>query len=96
MSTYVSLINWTEQGIRLPPYDSARGRLHRTRREFWGSVRGLVWTVVNINLVCVADFPDEEAGVAALLQVGSQGSVRSTTMRAFSSEEMSGIIRRIG
>jgi uncharacterized protein with GYD domain len=47
-------------------------------------------------MVCIADFPDEETGVAALLQVSSAGNVRSATMRAFSSEEMAGIIRRVG
>jgi uncharacterized protein with GYD domain len=34
--------------------------------------------------------------VAALLQVGSAGSIRSNTMRAFNAEEMAGIIRRTG
>ena len=45
---------------------------------------------------CVADFPDEESGVAALLQVGSAGNIRSNTMRAFTAEQMADIIRRTG
>jgi uncharacterized protein with GYD domain len=59
-------------------------------------VRELLWTVGEYDIVCVADFPDDEAGVAALLQVGAAGSVRSNTLRAFSIDEMAGIIRRAG
>ncbi len=97
MTTYVSLINWTEQGIKNFRDTTQRAAdFTKLVESSGGSVRELVWTVGAYDLVCIADFPDEETGVAALLQVGSQGSVRSTTMRAFSSEEMAGIIRRTG
>jgi uncharacterized protein with GYD domain len=56
----------------------------------------LLWTVGEYDIVCIVEFPDEEAGVAVLLQVGAAGNIRSSTMRAFSAEEMSGIIRRAG
>jgi uncharacterized protein with GYD domain len=56
----------------------------------------LLWTVGEYDVVCIVEFPDEEAGVAAPLQVGAAGNIRSSTMRAFSAEEMSGIIRRAG
>lgn len=97
MTTYVSLINWTDQGIKNFRDSTQRAAdFSKLVESSGGSVRELVWTVGEYDLVCIADFPDEEAGVAALLQVGSQGSVRSTTMRAFSSQEMAGIIRRVG
>jgi uncharacterized protein with GYD domain len=44
----------------------------------------------------VVEFPDDEAGVAAMLQVGALGNVRTTTIRAFDAEEMTGIIARAG
>ncbi len=97
MTTYVSLINWTDQGIRNFRDTTARAEdFTRLVQSSGGSVRELVWTVGEYDLVCIADFPDEEAGVAALLQVGSAGSIRSTSLRAFSAEEMTGIIRRAG
>jgi uncharacterized protein with GYD domain len=97
MTTYVSLINWTDQGI-----ENFRETTHRAEdfsklvESAGGTVRELLWTVGEYDIICIADFPDEEAGVAALLKVGSAGSVRSSTMRAFSAEEMGGIIRRAG
>jgi uncharacterized protein with GYD domain len=97
MTTYVTLINWTDQGIR-----DFRDTTHRAE-EFaklveasGGQVRELLWTVGEYDIVSVIDFPDEEAGVAALLQVSAAGNVRTRTMRAFSSGEMSGIIARAG
>lgn len=97
MTTYVSLINWTEQGIRNFRDTTARAEdFSRLVQSSGGRVRELLWTVGAYDIVCIADFPDEEAGVAALLQVGSAGNIRSTTLRAFSADEMAGIIRRAG
>ena len=46
--------------------------------------------------MAVGDFPDDETATAALLQVGSLGSIRSNTMRAFSADEMTSIIGKTG
>jgi uncharacterized protein with GYD domain len=40
--------------------------------------------------------PDDEAMSAHLLEIGSLGNVRSTTLRAYDEQEMSGILRRLG
>jgi len=97
MATYVSLINWTEQGIRNFRDTAQRAAdFSRLVESAGGTVRELLWTVGEYDIVCVADFPDEESGVAALLQVGSAGNIRSNTMRAFTAEQMADIIRRTG
>lgn len=97
MMTYVSLINWTEQGIKNFRDTAQRAEeFSKLVESSGGKVRELLWTVGEYDLVSVADFPDEEAGVAALLRLGSAGNVRSTTMRAFSASEMAGIISRAG
>ena len=44
----------------------------------------------------VVDFPDDETATAALLRVGSLGSIRSNTLRAFNAEEIEAIIGRAG
>jgi uncharacterized protein with GYD domain len=97
MTTYVSLINWTEQGIR-DFRDSPQRAEDFTKlvEGSGGTVRELLWTVGEYDIVCVADFPDDETGVATLLQVGAAGNVRSRTLRAFNADEMRGIIRRAG
>jgi uncharacterized protein with GYD domain len=48
------------------------------------------------DIMSVVEFPDDESGVAALLQVGALGNIRTQTMRAFNAEDMQGIIARTG
>jgi uncharacterized protein with GYD domain len=97
MTTYVSLINWTEQGIKSFRDTTQRAQdFTKLVEGYGGTVRELMWTVGEYDIVCIADFPDDETAVAALLQVGAAGSVRSNTLRAFNADEMAGIIRRAG
>ncbi len=48
------------------------------------------------DLVVVSEFPDDETGTAAVLAIASQGTVRTSTLRAFDSDEMQGIISKLG
>jgi len=87
------LINWTEQGIR-----DFRDTTHRAAdfaklvESSGGSVKEMLWTVGEYDIVCTVEFPDDETGVATLLQVGALGNVRTKTMRAFDADEMAEII----
>jgi len=91
------LINWTDQGIKNFRESPQRAEdFTRLVERSGGRVRELLWTVGPYDIVSIVEFPDDEAGVAALLQVGSLGNVRSNTLRAFNASEMSGIIGRAG
>jgi uncharacterized protein with GYD domain len=97
MSVYVSLVNWTEQGIK--NFRDTKDRAEEFSKlveNSGGRVREQLWTVGQYDMVCVAEFPDDEAAAAALLKVGSLGNIRSNTLRAFDGEEMAGIIGRAG
>ena len=56
----------------------------------------IYWTVGPYDLVSVFEAPDEQSATAFLLELGSVGNVRSTTLRAYDREEMSGILERLG
>ena len=56
----------------------------------------IYWTVGPYDLVSVLEAPDEQSATAFLLELGSVGNVRSTTLRAYDREEMSGILERLG
>jgi uncharacterized protein with GYD domain len=97
MPNYASLIHWTEQGIK--NYKDTTKRLEdftKLAESKGGRVREALYTVGEYDIVTVTEFPDDEAATAALLQVGSLGSVRTNTMRAFTADEMGGIIGRTG
>ena len=53
------------------------------------------WTVGPYDIVTVFEAPDDEALSAHLLEIGSLGDVRTTTLRAYGEEEMSGILQRL-
>jgi uncharacterized protein with GYD domain len=97
MATYVNLFNWTDQGIknfkdtvkRVGAAEEAMGKLGVT-------IRDLYWTQGPYDVVAISEAPDDEAGTASLLALGSQGNVRTVTLRAFNREEMSRIIERLG
>jgi uncharacterized protein with GYD domain len=46
-------------------------------------------------MVTIFEAPDEEALSAHLLEIGSLGNVRTTTLRAYDEQEMSGILQRL-
>jgi uncharacterized protein with GYD domain len=48
------------------------------------------------DIVSIVDAPDSETLAAALLRLGSQGNLRTTTLRALSAEEMRGVIAKAG
>ena len=66
MPTYVSLINWTDQGIKNFRESTKRAEAFTKLVEAsGGKVRELLWTVGAYDIVSVVEFPDEESGVAA-------------------------------
>ena len=97
MPTYVSLFNWTDQGIR-----NVRDTIQRYERsqelqdKHGVRLENIYWTVGPYDIVAVAEASDEESITAFLLELSSAGNVRTTTLRAFNQEEMSGIIERLG
>jgi uncharacterized protein with GYD domain len=97
MPIYVSLVNWTEQGVKnfrdtVRRADDYRGLVEQSG----GQVRQLLWTLGEYDLVVVTDFPDDETATTVLLQTVAGGNVRTTTMKAFDADQMSAIIQRTG
>jgi uncharacterized protein with GYD domain len=96
MPTYVVLMNWTDQGVR-----TARETVHRRDQadalaeKHGAKIEQVYWTVGPYDLVCVIEAPDESA-TAMLLELGSGGNLRTTTLRAYDRDEMQGIIQRLG
>jgi len=96
MPRYVVLVSWTEQGVR-----NVKETIERT--DHGGDIaekHGLkleqaYWTVGPYDIVTIFEAPDDEAMSAHLLEIGSQGNMRTTTLRAYDEQEMSGILGRL-
>ena len=92
MSTFVSLINFTDQGIKDVKESPRRSEAFRVMAEKLGvTVKSIYYTVGHYDVVVTLEGSDE-AVTAALLKTGSLGNVRSQTLRGFSAEEMKKIV----
>jgi uncharacterized protein with GYD domain len=90
MATYVVLFNWTEAGIKSYKDSTSRAEAARSQWSEAGiELTDIYWTIGPYDLVGVVEAPSDEALTSALLRLGAQGNVRTTTLRAFSSEEFS-------
>lgn len=88
MTTYVCLLDWTQKGIENVKdspkrLDAAREAVKATG----GEIRDFYMTIGKHDMVLVVEAKDDAALAKALLKLASQGSVRTTTMRAFSEAE---------
>src|SRR5919198_2849648 len=97
MPTYVSLMKWTEQGIKNARETTKRADAAKAAaRQLGGKITTILWTQGAYDAIAIAEFPDEASAMAFLLGVGGQGSVRTETLRAFTAAEMNGIFAKMG
>jgi uncharacterized protein with GYD domain len=97
MPTYVTLMNWTDQGIRTAKQTvQRRDQANALAEKHGASIEQVYWTVGPYDLVTIIEAPDDESATAMLLELGSAGNLRTTTLRAYGREEMSDIIQRLG
>ena len=95
MPTFISLLNWTDQGIRAYKSTIERSEVFAATLEEMGArLVDLYWTEGPYDLVGVIESPDDKTVVAALLQTAGVGNVRSTTFRAFNRDEMAEVIAK--
>jgi uncharacterized protein with GYD domain len=95
MPTYITMLNWTEQGIRNYKDTAKRAEAFGAAAQKLGAkLLNIYWTVGPYDLVAVVEAPDDETATAVLLQLGGVGNVRTTTLRAFGREEMDRIIAK--
>ena len=96
MARYVVLMNWTDQGIRNAKDTVKRAKSARQAFEAMGvNMRDIYWTVGPYDMVATFDAPDDETATKAGLMTGMQGNVRTTTLRAFSEQEMETTVKSI-
>ncbi|MFJ5901596.1 GYD domain-containing protein [Streptomyces sp. NPDC093064] len=95
MPTYITLLNWTDQGVRDYKDTAKRAETFGAAAQKIGAkLLNIYWTVGPYDLVAVVEAPDDETATAALLQLGAVGNIRSTTLRAFGQGEMERIIAK--
>ena len=93
MATYITLSRWTAKGVkRLNESPSRLDKVREAVRAAGGEMKAFYLTMGEYDFVAVWECPDDKTYAKFALQVAAAGSVRSTTLKAFSEEEYRGIL----
>ena len=92
MAKYVVLVDFTDQGVKTVTESVKRANASVSTFDKYGVKKiAQYWTLGSHDIVIVLEAPNDEAAMKGLLAVGKLGNVRTTTLRAFSAEEMEGV-----
>jgi len=96
MATYITLISFTDQGIRDVKNTTKRADAAKeVAKKFGANMTHIYWTLGNYDLVAIIDAPDEASATAFGLTVGAAGNIRTQTLRAFNRDEMNAILGKL-
>jgi uncharacterized protein with GYD domain len=96
MPRYITLIQFTEQGIKtIKDWDkrvaASRERFERTG----GKLIDVYLTFGEFDAVAITEAPNDEVALRNVLEYGLSGNGRSRTMRAFSPDEAVRITKQL-
>ena len=90
---FICFLNWTDEGAKavkgIPERYKAGQEL---AASFGGEIVGAYVTTGKYDVVVILDMPDGDAMAKFVLALGSRGTARTTTVRAFPQEEISQIV----
>jgi len=96
MPTYIGLLKLTEKGSK--DFMNAPARIEESTRlyqKMGGKVMGVYMVMGEYDYVVLGECPSDEVSAAFALALSSQGNVKTTTLRAFSANEIPGILKKV-
>ncbi len=96
MPTYITLFKLTDKGIK--DIKNAPKRIEEGLKSFeamGGKVIGFYTVLGEYDYVSIGEAPNDEVAMTFMLGIGTQGNVRSTTLKAFTQDEFSAIVAKL-
>ncbi len=96
MPTYISLYKLTDQGIK--DIKDAPGRVEEAFKAWeamGGKLIGFYAVMGEYDYVAIGEAPSDEVAMTFALGVGSLGNVRTTTLKAFTTEEFAEMVKKL-
>lgn len=93
MPTFITLVNYTQQGIE--KIKESPARLDAAKAAFRAAgaeIKDFYLVMGRYDIVLIGEAPDAETAAGLALAIASQGSVRTETLRAFTEEEYRKIV----
>ncbi len=88
MPTYISLIQWTQQGVE--NIKDSPNRLDRAKelfQEAGAEIKHFYMTMGRCDMVAITEAPDDATLARVALMLSSTGGIRLETLKAFTEEE---------
>ncbi len=96
MPTFIALFGWTEQGVHDVINTGKRAADFRSSiQAAGGSVKNIYWTMGRYDGVIVFEAPDDATAAAVMMGGCAKGNVRTETLRAFTEDEIEGVLSKI-
>jgi uncharacterized protein with GYD domain len=96
MPRYLTLITFTEQGVRDVKKTVKRADDFRKSVETaGGNVLAQYWAMGEVDGCVIFEAPDEEQGAALLVALAQKGNVRTRTMRLYDAGEFAQALKRL-
>jgi uncharacterized protein with GYD domain len=93
---YIILIRFTDQGIKNIKDTTRRADAARSEAERIGGKFTVYWTFGKYDGIGILEAPNDEAAMEFELKVGSLGNIRTTTLKAFTEEEIARVVDKLG
>ncbi len=93
MPTFISYVNFTDQGIR--DLKNAPNRVEAARaalKNLGGELKDVYLTTGQYDVLTIVEAPDAEVMAKFALTMGQLGNVRTTTVRGFTEDEYYSIV----
>ena len=88
MPTYISLVDFTPQGVKTIKDSPRRADEFIKHAESVGcKVKDLYWTAGSHDGVVIVQAPDDQSAASLFLTLASSGNVKTETLRAFDRSE---------
>ena len=88
MSKYITLINWTEDGVKAAKNSATRwDAAKELARKHGATFETIYMTMGQYDLVAILDAPSDEVAAKINLLLAMGGAVRTTTLRAFAEDD---------
>ena len=96
MHRYVALFKLTEQGIK--DIKGAPRRIEESvsgMEAMGGKLIDFYMVLGDYDYVAISEWPSEEAAMTFLLALGSQGNIRTTTLKAFDRGQFTELVSKL-
>jgi uncharacterized protein with GYD domain len=96
MPTYITLYKFTDQGIKgIKDIPQRMEDAIKNYEAMGGKVIGIYTVMGEYDIIAIGEVPSDEVAMTFALALGSEGNVRTTTLKAFTKEQFAAMVKKL-